>query len=145
MKARFQVIGVVLLIILTTLAMAACGKDENKDMGTGEDTGMGKYQTITAEDAKVLIDDNGDAATIVDVRTKEEYDAGHIKGAINIPNEEIKDTKPEQISDINALILIYCRSGNRSAEAAQKLVKMGYNNLYDFGGINDWPYEVVTE
>ena len=89
--------------------------------------------------------DSGDELILLDVRTKEEFDAGHIAGAVLLPNETIVDTPPEALPDKDAEILIYCRSGNRSAQAANKLVAMGYTNVYDFGGIIDWPFEVVTE
>lgn len=103
-----------------------------------------EYHKISAEDAKARLD-SGDALMLLDVRTKEEFDAGHIEGAILLPNETILDTQPDALPDRDAEILIYCRSGNRSAQAANKLVAMGYTNVYDFGGIIDWPYEVVTE
>ena len=79
---------------------------------------------------------------IVDVRTKQEFDEAHIPGAINIPNEEISDTKPELLPDLNQDIYIYCRSGNRSNQAAIKLIRMGYTNIYDFGGIIDWKGDI---
>ena len=79
---------------------------------------------------------------IVDVRTKQEFDEAHIPGAINIPNEEITDTKPELLPDLNQDIYIYCRSGNRSNQAAIKLIRMGYTNIYDFGGIIDWKGDI---
>ena len=103
-----------------------------------------EYHKISAAEAKARLD-SGDELILLDVRTKEEFDAGHIAGAVLLPNETIVDTKPEALPDLNAEILIYCRSGNRSAQAANKLVAMGYTNVYDFGGIIDWPYEVVTE
>ena len=81
----------------------------------------------------------------MDVRRQNEYDAGHIPGAILIPNESIRDTQPEALPDQNQIILIYCRSGNRSKQAAQKLSDMGYTNVYEFGGIIDWTGEVVAE
>jgi rhodanese-related sulfurtransferase len=102
------------------------------------------YQKITAEQAKARMD-SGDAIIILDVRTQEEYDAGHIAGAILIPNETILDEQPELLPDLDAEILVYCRSGNRSAQSANKLLAIGYTNVYDFGGIIDWPYEVVTD
>ena len=82
---------------------------------------------------------------IVDVRTQEEFDSGHIPNAICIPNENIGTEQPEELPDLDQVILIYCRSGNRSKQAAQKLADMGYTNVYEFGGIIDWTGEVVTE
>ena len=82
---------------------------------------------------------------ILDVRTKEEFDAGHIEGAINIANEVIHQDQSENLPDKEQLILVYCRSGNRSKQASEKLVKQGYTNVYEFGGIIDWPGDVVVE
>ena len=79
---------------------------------------------------------------LVDVRTPEEYDEGFIENAILIPNETINEA-PTELPDKDAVILVYCRSGNRSRQAANKLVDLGYTNIYDFGGIIDWPYEIV--
>ena len=84
-----------------------------------------------------------DGHVIVDVRRKDEYDAGHIPGAILIPNEEIDKTRPEELPDLNQTILVYCRSGRRSKEASEKLAQMGYTNIYEFGGIITWPGETV--
>ena len=81
---------------------------------------------------------------IVDVRRQDEFAVGHIPGAICIPNETIGTAQPEELPDLNQTILIYCRSGNRSKQAAQKLADMGYTNLYEFGGINTWTGEIVT-
>ena len=83
--------------------------------------------------------------TVVDVRTKAEYDGGHIANAVLVPNETIADTPPPGQPDKAATLLIYCRSGRRSRDAAEKLIALGYENVYDFGGINDWPYETVTQ
>jgi rhodanese-related sulfurtransferase len=80
----------------------------------------------------------------VDVRRHDEFDEGHIPGAICIPNESIIDSMPSELPDLDQIILIYCRSGRRSKEAAQKLNDMGYTNVYEFGGIIDWTGEVVT-
>ena len=111
---------------------------------TAVSAASGQYVKITAEEAKARMD-SGDEIIVLDVRTQEEYDAGHIAGAILIPNETIVDTQPDLLPDLNAEILVYCRSGNRSAQAAKKLIAMGYTNVYDFGGIIDWPYDVVTD
>lgn len=102
-----------------------------------------EYRTITAEQAKSMMDADK-SLLVVDVRTQEEYAQGHISGALLIPNETITDQPPEKLSDKDAVILIYCRSGNRSKQASQKLLDMGYTQIYDFGGIIDWPYETVT-
>lgn len=104
---------------------------------------QGEFETISVEEAKAMMD-SGDALTIVDVRTREEYETGHIPGALLIPNETISDQQPELLPDQSAVILVYCRSGNRSRQASQKLADMGYTEVYDFGGIIDWPYETVT-
>jgi rhodanese-related sulfurtransferase len=103
-----------------------------------------EYRKISAADAKARMD-SGDEIIILDVRTQKEFDAGHIKGAILVPNETIIDKQPKLLPDLNAEILVYCRSGNRSAQAAKKLIAIGYTNVVDFGGIIDWPYEVVTD
>ena len=103
-----------------------------------------EYKKISAADAKARMD-SGDAIVILDVRTQEEYDAGHIAGAILVPNETIADKQPALLPDLDAEILVYCRSGNRSAQAAKKLIAIGYTNVVDFGGIIDWPYDIVTD
>ena len=95
------------------------------------------WQSISQEEAKKIMAEN-DGHVIVDVRRQDEYDSGHIPGAILIPNESILDSPPEALPDKDQVILIYCRSGNRSKEAAQKLADMGYHNVYEFGGINTW-------
>ena len=106
--------------------------------------GKTTYIQIDQEKAKEMMAVN-DGHVIVDVRRADEYAAGHIPGAILIPNESIGTEKPEQLPDKDQIILIYCRSGNRSKQAAQKLADMGYTNIYEFGGINTWTGEVVTE
>ena len=103
-----------------------------------------EYKKISAADATARMD-SGETIIILDVRTQEEYDAGHIPGAILVPNETIVDKQPELLPDLDAEILVYCRSGNRSAQAAKKLIAIGYTNVVDFGGIIDWPYDVVTD
>lgn len=99
-----------------------------------------EYQTISAKEAKGKIDQGN--VTIVDVRTAEEYEESHIPGAILVPNESIDKKPPQELPDQNAVLLVYCRSGRRSSEAAGKLAKLGYRQVYDFGGIINWPYEV---
>ena len=96
---------------------------------------------ITAEEAKQIMDSE-EGYIILDVRTQEEYDQGHIPGAILIPDTEIKARAEEVLTDKDQLILVYCRSGRRSKLAAEALVELGYTNIKEFGGIIDWSYEV---
>ena len=96
---------------------------------------------ITAEEAKELMDTET-GYVILDVRSQEEYDEGHIPGAVVIPDTEIKDQAEEILTDKEQLILVYCRSGRRSKNAAAALAELGYTNVKEFGGIIDWPYEV---
>ena len=95
---------------------------------------------ITAEEAKQIMDGE-EGYIILDVRTQEEYDQGHIPGAILIPDTEIKAEAENVLTDKAQLILVYCRSGRRSKLAAEALVELGYTNIKEFGGIIDWPYE----
>ena len=96
---------------------------------------------ITAEEAKKIMDSE-EGYIILDTRTEEEYDEAHIPGAIVIPHDEITDRAEEELPDKDQLLLVYCRSGRRSKLAAEALVKLGYTNIKEFGGIIDWPYEV---
>ena len=102
------------------------------------------FLNITAEEAKKLMDSE-EGCIILDVRTREEYDQGHIPGAILIPNTEIEAKAADLLPDKGQLILVYCRSGRRSKLAAQSLADLGYTNIREFGGILDWPYEVVQD
>ncbi len=101
------------------------------------------YKTITPSSVKKLLDD-GTAVTLVDARNADEYQQGHIPSAILVPNESIGETKPTQLPDLNATIIVYCQSGNRSKTASEKLLQLGYTNVQDMGGINSWPYATVT-
>ena len=103
----------------------------------------GGYLTLTAEEAKARLDEAEDIV-LLDVRTQEEFEEGHIPGAICLPNEDISADLPLPFGK-DTEILVYCRSGRRSAEAAEKLAGMGYANVADFGGIIDWPYETTTD
>lgn len=102
------------------------------------------YRRVSAKEAQQIMK-NESGYQIVDVRTHEEYASGHIPNAICIPNESIGKQPPTELSDKKQLLLIYCRSGRRSKEAANKLVELGYENVVDFGGIIDWPGEKTTE
>ena len=99
------------------------------------------YQQITQEAAKEMMDTQ--EVLILDVREQHEYDSGHIPGAVLLPVGTItKDTAAAVIDDLDTVVLVYCRSGNRSKTASQALVDLGYTNIYEFGGINTWPYEI---
>lgn len=100
-----------------------------------------EYRKITSQEAAAMLDQEG--AVLLDVRTEAEYAEGHIEGALLIPDYEITDAASVNLPDKNAVILIYCRTGRRSEMAARALVDMGYTQVYDFGGIVDWPYEVI--
>ena len=100
------------------------------------------YEQISGAEAKALMDSES-GYIIIDARTQEEYDQGHIPGAILIPEYEIADRAEKELPDKNQLILVYCRSGRRSKIAAEELVKLGYTNVKEFGGIIDWEYEIV--
>ena len=106
------------------------------------DGGAATYEQISGAEAKALMDSES-GYIIVDARTQEEYDQGHIPGAILIPEYEIADRAEKELPDKNQLILVYCRSGRRSKIAAEELVKLGYTNVKEFGGIIDWKYEIV--
>lgn len=100
------------------------------------------YERINHEQAKTMMDTEK-KYKIIDVRTKEEFELGHIKNAINIPNEEILFEDPYELPDKDEILMVYCRSGHRSLQASLKLHLLGYKNIYEFGGINTWPYEIV--
>ena len=101
-----------------------------------------EYSKISPEEAKKIMDDGGDHI-ILDVRTEQEFNEEHIKDALLIPNESIEDRAERELTDKDQLILLYCRSGVRSADAANKLIQLGYTNVHDFGGIIDWEYDKV--
>lgn len=111
--------------------------------GESDDESVVKNFTMISQDEAKEMMNKSDGHIIVDVRRQDEYDSGHIPGAILIPNESIEKKKPKQLPDTEQIILIYCRSGNRSKQAAQKLADMGYTNIYEFGGINTWTGEIV--
>ena len=100
------------------------------------------YEQINGAEAKALMDKES-GYIIIDARTQSEYDEGHIPGAILIPEYEIAQRAESELPDKNQLILVYCRSGRRSKIAAEELVKLGYTNVKEFGGIIDWEYEIV--
>ena len=121
-------------LLLAVMMLTACGQEKENDQGA-------VYVNITAEEAKEIMDSE-EGYIILDVRTQEEYDQGHIPGAVVISHEEIAEKAEEVLTDKDQLLLVYCRSGRRSKIAAEALVELGYTNIKEFGGIIDWPYEV---
>ena len=99
------------------------------------------YEQITQEEAKQIMDTTN-GYILLDTRTQEEYDQSHIPGALLIPHTEIAQRAEEELPDKDQVILVYCRSGNRSKQASEVLAELGYTNVKEFGGINTWPYEV---
>ena len=124
---------IMLLISLSLFGMTACGSENGKSS---------TYEQITAEQAKKIMDNEQDYI-IIDARTEEEFVEGHIENAILIPEYEIASRAEKELPDKEQLILVYCRSGRRSKIASEELVKLGYTNVKEFGGIIDWPYEVL--
>ena len=147
MKKILYIISVILCIFLT-----ACGNDSSIGIIGGADgptsiivADKGEkamYEQITPEEAKKIMD-SGEEHIILDTREQDEFNEGHIAGAILIPYTEIENKAEEMLPDKDKLILVYCRSGRRSKIAAESLSKLGYTNVKEFGGIIDWKYEVV--
>lgn len=122
-----------IMLLLAVLLLTGCSVEKGeKDVA--------EYEMITAQQAKEIMDTQ-EGYVILDTRTEEEYEQGHIPGAIVISHEEIKEKAESVLTDKDQLILVYCRSGRRSKLAAQDLVDLGYTNVKEFGGIIDWPYE----
>lgn len=123
---------IMFLISLSLFGLTACQDSENNVT----------YKQITAKEAKTIMDTETDYI-IIDARTDEEFAEGHIENAILIPEYEIANRAEKELPQKDALILVYCRSGRRSKIASEELVKLGYTNVKEFGGIIDWPYEIV--
>ena len=117
-------------LLLAVLALAGCGPKYS-------------YTQISMEEAIAMMEESTDYI-LLDVRTHEEFSELHIPGAICVPNEEIGTDEIPELPNKEQLILVYCRSGNRSKQASEKLAKLGYSNVYEFGGIIDWPGETVS-
>lgn len=130
-------IGLIFLtLILVLTSIIVCNSNEQAESTS--------YTKTTCKEAKKIIEDN-DSVVILDVRTEEEYNEGYIEGAILIPITEIYGKAGEIVQDKSATILVYCRSGNRSARATKHLVNEGYTNVYDIGGILDCEYDLVKD
>lgn len=138
------------LLILSSVLLLLPGCSPGISQTTSDLSGSGSsvtekavYKKITAAEAKTIMDGSG-TFIILDVRTQEEFDAGYIAGAVLLPYDQISQKAASELPDKNATILVYCRSGNRSATASKALIELGYTGVLDFGGIIDWPYEIAT-
>ena len=121
-------------LLLSVLFLAGCALPAGQEVS---------YRQISMDEAITMMEEEY-SYIILDVRTPEEFADKHIPGAINIPNETISTEEIPELPDKDQLILVYCRSGNRSKQASEKLAALGYTNIVEFGGINDWPGETVT-
>ncbi len=124
---------IMLLISLSLFGMTSCGGEA-----------VNTYEQITPQEAKAIMDTETNYI-IIDARTEEEFAQGHIENAILIPEYEVTERAEKELPDKSQLILVYCRSGRRSKIASEELVKLGYTNVKEFGGIIDWPYETTTQ
>lgn len=139
---------IVFVVVVLLLGVTACNKTVESD-GKSVSTGLTevakalKYTNIKAEEAKKRLESEK-GIIILDVRTQEEYLEKHIPNSLLIPVEVIEKEAPSKLTDKNAVLFVYCRSGRRSVTAADALVKMGYTKVFNLGGINDWPYETKS-
>ena len=135
---KLKVLFIALALGIIATACGAADKGEVNEVRIKEDI---TYKQISAEKAMEFMETEKEYI-ILDVRTQEEYDEKHIPGAVLVPNESIGESEIEELPDKDQMILVYCRSGNRSKQASEKLAKLGYTNVYEFGGINNWTGEV---
>ena len=123
-------------ILLSALMFTGCARTSNNQTNTYRQISMDEAVTMMAQETGYII---------LDVRRADEFAEGHIPGAINVANESIGTAEIPELPDKDQLIMVYCRSGRRSKEASEKLVKLGYTNIVEFGGILDWKGEIVTD
>ncbi len=135
-------LGVALLLIAATVS--ACSGGTNATQPAATAAAAAEYRKINAADAKAMLE-SGAEITVLDVREQSEYDSGHIQGAVLLPSGSVQEKAAAVLPDKNAAIIVYCRSGARSGAAVRTLLSLGYTNVYDLGGLMDWPYEVVLD
>lgn len=133
-----------LFAALLVLLLAIVGCSQNTDTTEAMDESGDPWQTITGPEAKAIMDEGGDYI-ILDVRTMDEFNEKHIEGAVLYPVTSIGEDASDYIPSLDTTVLVYCRSGNRSATASAILADLGYTNVYDFGGIIDWTFGTVSE
>ena len=131
-------------IVAVALGVVLVGCQKSSDAANSKSSSaLGSYRQVSQQEAQSMMASEA-GYVIVDVRRQDEFASGHIPGAICIPNESIVVKQPAELPDLDQLIMVYCRSGNRSKQASQKLADMGYTNVVEFGGINTWPGEIVA-
>ena len=139
MKRLTRILLPAVIALTAVLILTGCGSSaDDKTVGDKK-----TYRQVSTEEAAAMMEEETDYI-ILDVRTQEEYETTHIPGAICIPNETIGTGDIPELPDKDQLILVYCRSGNRSKQASEKLAKQGYTNIVEFGGINSWTGETVS-
>lgn len=151
-KALYLLIAIAIVCFLTgcaenpgTVSNETVQKNEtvqDDEPGLNEKGSIQEYMQIDAEEAKRIMDTES-GYIILDVRTEEEFSEGHIPDSVLIPDYEIRERAEQELPDKNQLILVYCRSGNRSKTASAILAELGYTRVMEFGGIRDWPYDTV--
>ena len=139
MKRLTAILPATVIIMLAALIFTGCGSSADDKTAGDKKT----YRQVSSEEAAAMMEEESDYI-ILEVRTQEEYETAHIPGAICIPNEIIGTEDIPELPDKEQLILVYCRSGNRSKQASEKLVNQGYTNIVEFGGINNWMGETVS-
>lgn len=137
-----KIASILLIAILLTAGCSVQTQVTTVPPNPTETVVKAAYIKISAQEAKAMMDTEEDVI-IVDVRTPDEYSQGHIPDAILIPVAQIRSLAPELLPDLDQTILVYCRSGNRSETGAKTLIDMGYSKVFDFGGIQDWPFDIV--
>lgn len=136
---------IIFLAVVMILGLAGCNRKSTNNIEKNEPENQeGGYTQISMGEVVAMMESETDYV-ILDVRTPEEFADKHIPGAINVPNETIRKKEIPELPREDQLILVYCRSGNRSKQASEKLAAIGYTNVYEFGGINDWMGETVSE
>lgn len=133
-----------ILLFLSTLLLTGCSSSKNDIIPSATNLPVNNYRQITMNEAVKIIEEES-GYIILDVRRPDEFAAGHIPNAINIPNDNIGTTEIPELPNKEQMILVYCRSGRRSKEASEKLVKLGYSNVVEFGGILDWKGDIIIE
>ena len=128
---------VLMFVVMLMLSVSGCGGAQSSTASEGKEETMAAFRRVASDEAQQMMAENTNYI-ILDVRTAGEYAGGHIPHAINVPNESITTVPPKELPNKDQMIFVYCRSGARSQQAAQKLAAMGYTHIVEMGGINNW-------